>query len=349
MQTRKRAKSVSFGKKEKKEKEEIKEIPERKVEVEEVKKISEKAEVVERRSVPDKPQSDELSTTLPDATDTEEDTPTSEVETPASEFVIDSSSSEAASELSTPKGESVEVPKEEELTPTATPTPVSTELSQPVETPPQAVVSSETPPPVSGSQELSSTLPPSAFTIQNGDSEPQSISPEGGRKRFGIYFFVVAFLAFILGLGAMAAASYFGVINLQLPKVPFSTSIHMPAFLGAKPTPTSAPKPTAVPTAKPVDLSQYSIAVLNGSGVTGEAGKVKTTLTTDKFNVTSTGNADNNNYTKTIIAAKKTVDTAYLTQLESELKKSFDVDSTVSSLTSGATDVTVTLGSSTAQ
>jgi hypothetical protein len=348
MQTRKRAKSVSFGKKEKKEKEEVKETPERKVEVEEVKKTSEKAEVVERRTVPDKPQIDELSTTLPDTSVTDEETPTSEVETPASEFVSDSSS-EVSSELTSPKGESVDSSKEEELTPAATPS-ASTELSQPVETPPQAVISSETPPPASGSQELSSTLPPSAFTIQNSDSEPQPVSPEDGRKRFGVYFFVVAFLAFILGLGAMAAASYFGVINLNLSKVALPTNMHVPAFLGAKPTLTSAPKPTAVPTTKPVDLSQYSIAVLNGSGVTGEAGKVKTTLTMDKFNVTSTGNADNTNYTKTVIAAKKTVDSTYLTQLESELKKSFDVDSTVSSLASSATtDVTVTIGSSTAQ
>ncbi len=335
MQTRKRAKSVSFGRKDKEEK---KEIPEKKVFSEETNKSSEKAEVVERRVVPDKPQSDELSDTLPDPVD---EPSASDVATPTTEFVTDNPS-EAAEEEHTP-----EVSHVEEPAPTVTP--VSSELSQPVETVAPSAVSPETPPPA-GSHELSSTLPPSAFTIQNEENESQSPPPEEGKKRFGVYFFVVAFLSFILGLGAMAAASYFGVINLSLPKLPVVSSVHLPSFLGAKPTPTSAPTPIPSPTAKPVDLQSVSIDILNGSGVSGEAGKVKTSLTTDKFNVTSTGNADNNNYTKTVIAAKKTVDPAYLTQLKTELKKTFDVDTTVASLPSSATtDVTVTLGSSTAQ
>ena len=79
---------------------------------------------------------------------------------------------------------------------------------------------------------------------------------------------------------------------------------------------------------------------------------VKTSLTTAGFKVTTTGNADNSDYTKTQISAKKSVDPAFLAKLEDELKKTFVVDTTVATLPSAPStpnDVTVTLGKSTAQ
>jgi hypothetical protein len=353
MQTRKRAKSVTFGKKEgKKEKEAIKKAPEE-TPVEESKKSSEKAEVVERRTVPEKPQSEELSSTLPKEEEVKEEkeTPTKDIETPKDDIVTDTSpvDSSDSSHESTSKDDSAssEGPSlSESAQPIATPPPVTGEISQPLETSPQATSSVQ--PPSQEGQELSSTLPPSAFTIQNG--EPEIINkPEEGKRRFGIYFFVVAFLAFILGLGAMAAVSYFGLINLSLPKISIPHNISVPG-LSAKATPTPLPKPTAAPTAAPVNLKAYSVSVLNGSGITGQAGKVKDSLTTDGFNVPSTGNADNSNYTKTEIAAKKSVSQAYLSKLEDELGKTLNVDTTVGSLEdSSTTDVTVTLGSQTAQ
>jgi len=354
MQTRKRAKSVTFGKKEeKKEKEAIKKAPEE-TPVEESKKSSEKAEVVERRTVPEKPQSDELSSTLPKEEEVkkEKETPTKDIETPKDDFVTDNSPVDSSdnSHESTPKEDAVS-PGEPDLSEhtqaVVTPSPVTEEISQPLETSPQATSPSVQPPSQEG-QELSSTLPPSAFTIQNG--EPEIINkPEEGKRRFGIYFFVVAFLAFILGLGAMAAVSYFGLINLSLPKLSIPHNISVPG-LSAKATPTPLPKPTAAPTAVPVNLKAYSVSVLNGSGITGQAGKVKDSLTTDGFNVASTGNADNSNYTQTEIAAKKSVSQAYLSKLEAELGKTLSVDSTIAPLQdSSSTDVTVTLGSQTAQ
>lgn len=344
MQTRKRAKSVTFGRKdkEKKEKEEIKEIPEEKGEV---KKPVEKADVVERRLVAEKPHSEELSSTLPDATDTAEEAPSSDVETPASEFVSDSPSAvdatvEHTQEVSEePAAPAVEPPKEAQK-------PVSEESSLPSENAPRETNPPEQSQQSSVSQELSPTLPPSAFTIQNGEPEITS-KPEVEKKRFGVYFFVVAFLAFILGLGAMAAVSYFGVISLPLPKLSLSSGVN---FLGAKSSPTPLPKPTAAPTAIAVNLQQYTIDVLNGSGITGQAAKYKDSLTTDGFTVGSTGNAANSNFTKTEIAAKKSVSPAYISKLEDDLKKTLDVDTTVAtSPDSDSTDVTVTLGSSTAQ
>jgi hypothetical protein len=350
MQTRKRAKSVSFGKKtkEKPEKEAIKKIVEDETDSAISHVASEKAEVVERRSVHEKPQADELSATPPKD---ESEEVASDVETPSNEFVTDSPISTSPELPKQSKEEPVVVTGEQ----TAESAAEGSELSQPVEPPAQSSPSA-TPEQgqQAGSEELSSTLPPSAFTIQANEQPAAETTgtaasaPEGEKKkRFGLYFIVVAFLSFVLGLGAMAAASYFGLVNSNLPKVPIT--IPMIGVLGQKPTPT-APPPTVKPTVKPVDAAAFTISVLNGSGISGKAATVKTSLTTDGFKVTSTGNADNSNFTKTVIAAKKSVDPAFLTKLEDELKKSFTVDTIVTTIPdSSPTDVTVTLGSDTAQ
>src|SRR2546423_255441 len=86
MQTRKRAKSVTFGKKEKKE--EVKKPAE--PIVTDAEKTSEKAEVVERRTVPEKTLPDELSATPPKV---DEKSETPEVTTPTNEFITDNPAS----------------------------------------------------------------------------------------------------------------------------------------------------------------------------------------------------------------------------------------------------------------
>ncbi|MGI8420216.1 MAG: LytR C-terminal domain-containing protein [Candidatus Levyibacteriota bacterium] len=341
MQTRKRAKSITFGKKKAEEEKDEEVLSAAPPVVEAPKPIVqpsettvEKAETVERRTVAEKPAVSELSNTLPKSEE-EDDKPETplvqEVATPATEFITDDKPSEAPE-----KGK-----------------PDVSEPEPSVESPePQleATLSPEQPAPTATSEELSPTSG-SAFTIQNDEKEHAPEVVGDGKKRFGIYFFLVAFLAFILGLGAMAAVSY-GWINIPMLKVPSNIKdIKVPAIPGLKATPTTVPTivPTAVPTAKPVDLSAFTITVLNGSGIVGKASEVKTSLTTAGFKVASTGNADKNTYTKTEIAAKKSVNKDYLTKLEDELKKSYDVDTVSTAPESDTSDVTVTIGQSKAK
>jgi hypothetical protein len=73
------------------------------------------------------------------------------------------------------------------------------------------------------------------------------------------------------------------------------------AELSADPTPApgaAAPTTTAPATVQP---SQVKVAVFNGSGVAGLAGQTAAELRAQGFTVTSTGNADNMNYTATEI------------------------------------------------
>lgn len=343
MQTRKRAKSVMFGKKitDKEKKEPTKHHIVEKEVIKESEKTAAKASVVERRAVPEKPHIDEeLSSKLPE---TEEESQVID-ETPANDIAEDSPVSEAPE----PPKDIKEALSENTDDPIVQPKGEDHVLSQPIETPPQPVVTPDQSVSQEGTQELSSTLPPSAFSIQTDDQAPpvnNTVTP--GKKRFVIYFFVVAFISFILGLAAMAGASYFGLTNFNLNKL--SSNVHIPNMLGQKPTPTVMP-PTVAPTQKPVNLAAYTIAVLNGSGIAGKAASEKSALTSAGFSVTSVGNAANSNYTKTEISAKSSVDQAFLTKLENELQNDYVVDTSVAtSPSSSQTDVTVILGTSSAQ
>jgi hypothetical protein len=110
-----------------------------------------------------------------------------------------------------------------------------------------------------------------------------------------------------------------------MPKANLFAAIPFPAF---SPTSTPTPKPTKVPTPTPqkVDLSKYTISVLNGSGVTGAASELRSSLTDAGFIVGTTGNADNSDYTTTEISAKEDVESSYLQQLQEELEEEFVVE-----------------------
>ena len=104
---------------------------------------------------------------------------------------------------------------------------------------------------------------------------------------------------------------------------------------------------TASPTPKAeLDLAKFKISVLNGGGTPGEAGKAKTLLETAGFTVSTTANAKDYSFTKTIIGAKSTVDKAFLDALSTALGKTYVVGTNETIATSSADSVVVTIGSS---
>lgn len=108
---------------------------------------------------------------------------------------------------------------------------------------------------------------------------------------------------------------------------------------------TPLPTPSASPSAS-VDLTKYSISILNGSGIAGEANKVKTLLTGAGFKVGSTANAATYDYTKTIIKAKNTVEVSFITALSNALGKTYVVDTLQNLASSSADSVQVIVGTS---
>ena len=100
--------------------------------------------------------------------------------------------------------------------------------------------------------------------------------------------------------------------------------------------------PTSIPT---INIDSLKIQVLNGSGITGEATKVSTLLSQNKFKVANTGNAPNYDFVKTEIQTKDLVSTQIIDLLVESLEK--DYTSTVSATKlpeSSEYDIIVTTG-----
>lgn len=122
-------------------------------------------------------------------------------------------------------------------------------------------------------------------------------------------------------------------------------------FFSAKPE----TKPTAVstistlptPTVATVSLSKYTIIILNGSGILGEAARAKDMLTAAGFTVGGIDNAQKDNYKQTVVAAKPDVNTTFLQKLFDILKNDYTVELSTAFVDTGAkgSDVIVTLGS----
>lgn len=106
------------------------------------------------------------------------------------------------------------------------------------------------------------------------------------------------------------------------------------------PTPTITPEPTKIT----VDLTKYEIEIQNGSEAAGEAGRQQASLEEEGFTVSSIGNADNSDYTETIIKAKKEVEKTFLDELKSVLEKTFTVGEVKTLPDSASSSVVVILG-----
>lgn len=117
------------------------------------------------------------------------------------------------------------------------------------------------------------------------------------------------------------------------------------ALFGEKPVPTVTPTQVLTPTEEPIDLGKYSIKVLNGSKIKGEAAKLKTNLEADGFKVLSAGNATSSAFAETTVRVKKNTDNTFLEKLKSFLAKSYVLAEIQELDGSEKTDVVIILGS----
>jgi hypothetical protein len=118
------------------------------------------------------------------------------------------------------------------------------------------------------------------------------------------------------------------------------------------PAPSAAATPVSTPVASPsanVDVSSFDVAVFNGSGTAGEAGKVKALLESAGFTVSSTGNAATYDYTKTIIKAKSSVDASVIQKVKDALSGSYAIGDSQTLTSSATADIQVVVGSSKAE
>jgi len=144
----------------------------------------------------------------------------------------------------------------------------------------------------------------------------------------------------VLLLGALLGGIYFYQKNINMVSQPTPT----PEAIG---TPTITP--SASPSAKLV-LTKYPINIQNGSGIPGVAGDAKSLLTKAGFSVSGTGNADNYDYTDTVIKVKSDVPAEFISKLITTLSGIYKVSTKTESLPDTSKDeVVVIVGSSKSQ
>jgi len=120
---------------------------------------------------------------------------------------------------------------------------------------------------------------------------PQEPQEGKGKKIFIIVFVLVLVAGLIAG-------------GLFYYKSRVSSSDESQTEGGAIPTPTTSEASTPTPTVE-VKMGDYKVSILNGSGIVGEANKVKVLLTKEGFKEVTTGNAESYNFTISEISLKK--------------------------------------------
>ena len=165
--------------------------------------------------------------------------------------------------------------------------------------------------------------------------EPEKVPEPSPQKPPSIALWIIIPGFFLLG--ALLGGIFFYQKGISSGTTPTPAPIETPAL-----SETTTPSPTAEP-----NLGKYTIKILNGSGISGEAGKVKSLLEKAGFKVSSAGNASSFDYTKTVIQAKEDVDKDFLLTLSRALSETYGVDSKTQSLSASSTDqVVVLVGSS---
>lgn len=145
--------------------------------------------------------------------------------------------------------------------------------------------------------------------------EPQ-VQPEVEGAKNGGYKWLVMIVVVLV----VAAVVVWGIIFWQKSQPATKVTIDISSTTS---TVVESPTPTLVE----FKLSDYKIKVLNGSGIAGEAGRVKTLLETAGFVVESTANAETYDFTKTIVSAGSKVVPGFVSKLQDELGKKYTIGS----------------------
>lgn len=163
----------------------------------------------------------------------------------------------------------------------------------------------------------------------------------GGRP---VIKWLAVFVILLLVAGAVAGGIYYYKQNVPVQEAEETTGPENET--AQQPEDHMEEEPTATPVPEEeVDLTEYSVNVLNGSGVAGQAGAVADLLTEAGFADPDTGNADEFNYTVTEIQSKADVPESVTEELAAALRDSYSVNVLEDALDeSSEYDIVVTVG-----
>lgn len=191
------------------------------------------------------------------------------------------------------------------------------------------------------------------FPTPSLDKKPASKK----KKRFIFLFFAIVFILLLIYVGSKVLNSNKSNKEADITPTPteeFIIPTDTPAPTTEELTPTPTQKPTASPTPRSstssidkttkLDRKDLTVIVQNGSGEKGVAGKVADILKNLGYNVTSTVNADNFNYSDITIQVKST-ESDFLPVIKKDLSSDYTIGSSTSDLSSSSSaDAVVIVG-----
>lgn len=157
---------------------------------------------------------------------------------------------------------------------------------------------------------------------------PETLQGESNRPRINRRLVVVILIAAVISGVVVGGIIYF---NSKVSK-PLTIAETQPP----SPTPQEEVMEEKEAMEEKVDLTQYSVQVLNGSGVPGEAGNAESSLTDAGFENIDTGNADSYDYEQTEVSLKADLPEAIYKAIEDALGGQYNVVKSETTLSEGS-------------
>ncbi|KKS80964.1 MAG: Cell envelope-related function transcriptional attenuator common domain protein [Candidatus Woesebacteria bacterium GW2011_GWC1_43_10b] len=189
-------------------------------------------------------------------------------------------------------------------------------------------------------EEMSGDFPEEALkTVDSVPPEMGEPTGEPPKKRGSFKIIIITALVTATIVALLAGGIYVYLTGTNsISKIP------------EEPTPTPTPialEPEVIPTPLPeeVDLSEFDVNILNGSGKIGEAGKVRGLIEKAGFNVVNTGNAKTFDFKETIIQAGEDVPQAVVDAAQKALEEDYAIKIGETLPSSSNYDLVITVGS----
>ena len=205
---------------------------------------------------------------------------------------------------------------------------------------PQETPEKQTPGEETESSRINESVSPDESWLNEVKAEEIEEGSKSGKKNVFVFFLIFVFLGALVGGGF-----YYYKTNID-KSLPVKID-----RVGEAVTPTDdETMPTEEPKKEEIDASLYSINVLNGSGIPGEAGIVSDLLDSLGFEDINTGNADSYDYVETEISLKEDSPEGLYDLVKEALEESYIVSRSKTDLDENSDyDVVVIVGSKKAQ
>jgi len=195
---------------------------------------------------------------------------------------------------------------------------------------------------VKTTEESTETVKEEAPKEEKTEEKVEKPAPENKEKTSFFILFISFLIGLLLGAGLIGGFFYY---RQKVENVATSETSLTPIPTYSAETVEGSPEASASASSKPsADFSKYSVQILNGSGIAGEAGKVETLLNDAGFSKTTTGNAKAYDYEETEVAMKESVSSSIFDEISSALSK-YSLKEADTLPSSSSYDVVITVGS----